>query len=129
MAYQKMTCPSCGGEISIDSEKDFVFCSHCGTKIESTNTQHIKITHNINTTDRKIDEAAILNAKLEQEKFEAEKKVQKQKITTGLIVSVVFALIGLAVFIVRNDIPLFRIIGIVLILVGAGKAFKTFIRK
>ncbi len=29
----QITCPSCGSQLTVDSEKEFFFCSNCGTRI------------------------------------------------------------------------------------------------
>ncbi len=33
MALVALKCPHCGGDIQLDSDKEFGFCMHCGTKI------------------------------------------------------------------------------------------------
>lgn len=39
MSIVALICPQCGGEISIDNERDFGFCSYCGTKIVLNNDE------------------------------------------------------------------------------------------
>lgn len=39
MSIIALVCPQCGGEISIDNEREFGFCSYCGTKIILKNNE------------------------------------------------------------------------------------------
>ena len=41
MAIRELKCPSCGSKIYMDDDKDFVFCIHCGTKIEQVSRINI----------------------------------------------------------------------------------------
>ena len=33
MKLLTLKCPSCGGHLSIEEDRDFIFCQYCGTKI------------------------------------------------------------------------------------------------
>lgn len=57
MAFQKLKCPDCGADIELNAEKDFGFCSYCGTKIMLK--QVIEVHHTgLNPKDRKDEEIA-----------------------------------------------------------------------
>lgn len=44
MPYIKVNCPSCGGEIELDSSKNSGFCLYCGTRIQhEDNIQKIEL--------------------------------------------------------------------------------------
>lgn len=43
MALKAVKCPSCGGDLSLDDEREFGFCQYCGTKVmlhETINVVH-----------------------------------------------------------------------------------------
>ena len=74
MIMKSIKCPDCGGSITMDIKgQDFIFCPYCGSQIEvignkkeSVKTKNININKNINIhkTNRKIDDAEIINAKM-----------------------------------------------------------------
>ena len=47
-----LNCPNCGGELEVDSDKEFCFCLHCGNKILLDNGKR-------ETVHRIIDEAKL----------------------------------------------------------------------
>ncbi len=60
MAIQFMSvkCPECGGNLSVESDREFAFCSYCGTKVMMNNeNEHIY---------RTIDEAEIKHAETDR---------------------------------------------------------------
>lgn len=72
MRLMELKCPNCGVSIQVDEERDFCFCSYCGTKCAIDNgTIHI------------IDEAKIREAEAMEKVRLAENQtrleVEKQK--------------------------------------------------
>lgn len=59
-----ITCPNCGANITIPADKDYVFCTYCGTKIK-IDDDSIK-TYNINLNKTIRDEAAIEKIKADE---------------------------------------------------------------
>ena len=43
MSLISVKCPSCGADISLDDEKEYGFCSYCGTKIQNDAIKKLKI--------------------------------------------------------------------------------------
>lgn len=74
MRMKSIKCPDCGGSMTMDIKgQDFVYCPYCGSQIEvisnkkeSVKTKNININKNINIhkTNRNIDDAEIINAKM-----------------------------------------------------------------
>ena len=42
-----MVCPQCGAQLQMDESEKFMFCSHCGTRIENI-AQKVEIKQDIN---------------------------------------------------------------------------------
>lgn len=68
MKMVSLKCPDCGANIELDSEREFGFCSYCGTKIL------INSEMNENEANVKI---ANINANIELEKMKMEKERDK----------------------------------------------------
>lgn len=47
MALVAMICPSCGDDLQLDNEKEFGFCSSCGTKVMLYEKQEIHVTGSV----------------------------------------------------------------------------------
>lgn len=73
MGFKIMKCPACGGDLNIETNRDFLFCQFCGAKLMKDD-QRIVIEH----IERKIDEAEIEKHKLEREEASAS-RVSKKK--------------------------------------------------
>lgn len=132
MKLLTLKCPSCGGHLSIEEDRDFIFCQYCGTKII--------IDRDNEFTYRHIDEADVKRAeterivKLKELEFEKENRGnQTVSIVVCLIALVfVFAIVmvlilsGIRLVVEGNDDP-----GAGLIMFGmlAGGASSPFIIK
>lgn len=69
MGFKIMKCPACGGDLNIETDRDFLFCQFCGAKLMKDD-QKIVIEH----IERKIDEAEIEKQKLKREEAEHERR-------------------------------------------------------
>lgn len=101
MRVYQMKCPACGGDIEIDENRDFCFCSYCGTKVHvDDGTHRVEITKNINYHKTYTDEAKIRKIeseeRLQERKFAAEQEERKNKKwkTLGLVLVVLACVIG-----------------------------------
>ena len=86
MKMVAMKCPECGASVRVDMDKDTAFCEFCGTSLFLKDENEYTI-HNV-------DEAEVMRAKLEREKWEKtleEQKKRKQWLTRGLIVCLIAA--------------------------------------
>lgn len=89
-------CPACGAELSVEDNREFSFCSYCGTKVMlSNNNEHIY---------RNIDDARIKEAETDRvirlkelEIQEREAARQRIGIITAYIVALLFVLAGAAI--------------------------------
>lgn len=84
MNVKALKCPQCGAALDIKEGLSSCYCMYCGTKLSVTdNKLEITINKNINInsktsherTNRRVDEAAILEAKLRDEKDKRDNRV------------------------------------------------------
>ena len=119
-----LKCPRCGANLSVEKDRDILFCQYCGAKIiltdENTYTVNKNIT--INQTIHHIDDAKITRAETERmvqmHQMEMDKKKSSNK-TTVIILKIVFSiflgLLGLVLMAAENILCLMCIAGILLI--------------
>ena len=65
-----LNCPKCNAEITLDGDRDFGFCSYCGTRIVLQNDNKFVY--------RKIDDAAIIKEQNKRYKLETERKEKER---------------------------------------------------
>lgn len=58
MSLKALKCPSCGADISLDDNREFGFCSYCGSRIQIGEQINVHVTHefkdgspNVNVTN------------------------------------------------------------------------------
>ncbi len=92
-------CPGCGADLSVEDNREFSFCSYCGTKVKINNdNEHIY---------RTIDEAGIKQAetdrivKLRQLEMEEKSNISRK---TGIILWITITIILLIVGIIGMTI-------------------------
>ncbi len=117
----QIRCPACGADLSVDSTREFSFCSYCGSKVILNNdNEHVY---------RTIDEAGIKQAEtdriirlreMELEEKEAAKSRKSKMIAYGIALA--FVLVGALICIFQ---PLAGMWGII---IGAYIALFTFIK-
>ncbi len=73
-------CPECGGKIVVTNNTLFAICDHCETTVDLSDQRIAKVieTH-------KIDEAAILMAKVREKELEIEAEKEKRLFTVKAI--------------------------------------------
>jgi DNA-directed RNA polymerase subunit RPC12/RpoP len=75
----ELKCPRCGADLSVENDREILYCEYCGAKIVLTDEN----TFTINKTIRKIDDAEIARAETERivqmHKIEMEKEQEKKK--------------------------------------------------
>lgn len=114
-------CPACGADISVESTREFSFCTYCGTKILMNNeNEHIY---------RNIDEARIKEAETDRmirlrelELEEKENSRGRKSIFLAYGIALAFVLVG-ALICLANGAA-----GAVGIMIGAYIALFTFIK-
>ena len=106
-----LSCPNCGANLQVASDRESFFCEYCGQKILVSDSNHQKYTY------RKIDDARIREAEakefirlkeieLEHAKLKAEKDEDKRTIKMVLL----FFGIGIGLWLL---LPLFEALGII----------------
>ena len=66
-------CPACGANLNLETDKDYFYCPHCGSKVLQEDNR-IVIEHVIRT----VDEAKVKKEELKQAKVAA--KVEEKRI-------------------------------------------------
>lgn len=66
-------CPACGAELNLETDKDYFYCPHCGSKV-LRQEERIVVEHVIRT----VDEAKVKKAELKQAKIE--QKTERERI-------------------------------------------------
>ncbi len=90
MKLLTLKCPSCGGQLSVEEGRDFIFCQYCGTKII--------IDRDNEFTYRHIDEADVKRAeterivKLKELEFEKENRGNQTVSIIVCLIALVFVL-------------------------------------
>ena len=85
-----LSCPNCGANLQVASDRESFFCEYCGQKIFVSDSNHQKYTY------RKIDDARIREAEakelvrlkeieLEHAKLKAKKDEDKRTVKTVLL--------------------------------------------
>ncbi|MBR4446091.1 MAG: TM2 domain-containing protein [Solobacterium sp.] len=72
MKLIKMTCPSCGANLELQTDNAVAFCQYCGAKLMLDDESV-----NVNITNRFVDEAQIKALDLEKQRFETEQEKYK----------------------------------------------------
>ena len=92
-----LKCPRCGADLSVEKDRDMLFCQYCGAKIILTdeNTYTINKNITINQTIHHVDDAKIARAETERmvqmHQMEMDKKKSSNK-TTIIILKIVFSI-------------------------------------
>ena len=90
-----LSCPNCGANLQVASDRESFFCEYCGQKIYVSDSNHQKYTY------RKIDDARIREAEakeairikeleLELEKLKSKERNDKAGWKAGLIFHLIF---------------------------------------
>jgi DNA-directed RNA polymerase subunit RPC12/RpoP len=100
-----LTCPKCEANLSVNADRDFLFCEYCGAKI---------LLNDENTyTIRKVDEAEIIHAENErliylkeleitEKKAEAEKERQEKLVKFSIFLAFVGVLLIITGVVARS---------------------------
>ena len=107
-------CPQCGGRLEVERGRQNCFCTYCGAKVE--------IGNNASYTYRKVDEARIREADVEEQirikELELESKRETSRyrlIKIWVIMLIVIAVLAVIILLFDRDNP--NSIGYLLILV------------
>lgn len=93
MSLEGMVCPNCGAQLHFEGDKEYCFCSSCGTQVFKDDENTIKIKKTIINEDKaKIIEAENRIKELEFKERESirNQKNLKFKLIIGLIVAVLY---------------------------------------
>ena len=69
MGWRLAKCPSCGGSLNVETDRNVIFCQYCGAKLQKTDDR-IVIEH----VERKIDETENRRIAFEEKKFSSSDK-------------------------------------------------------
>ena len=74
MKLINMRCSNCGAELQADADREYVYCSYCGTKLLLADDESIQITNRI------IDEARLKEAeiRLKELEYEHERELRQE---------------------------------------------------
>ena len=93
-----LKCPNCGGELQVQSDREFCFCQYCGTKIllsdENKKTINLNIDQKI--TNHIIDDAEVIRAKTEDFVAKETISTRKAKSYVDIISSIPLGIIAVA---------------------------------
>ena len=67
-----LTCPNCGANLKIEEDRDFCFCSYCGSKI-------LLDDNTITIQNRIIDEAKIRRVEQDRKRFESQERAEQER--------------------------------------------------
>ena len=56
---EKLKCSSCGGEITVDDDKEYGTCPYCGTKYKLNKDVNVNI---LSTLDVNVDDSLLLGS-------------------------------------------------------------------
>ena len=84
MGFSILKCPACGGNLNVETDKDFIFCQFCGAKLMKADNK-IVIEH----IERKIDEAEIERQKLEREESAIKRESDRKSKRLAFILAVI----------------------------------------
>lgn len=96
MSWQIVKCPSCGGDLNVETDSNYIFCQYCGAKLLREDNRII-----IEHIDRKIDETEIRRIAFE------EKQLDKSRKTRGKLGIITFILLGLGIL--TSTVPGFKL--------------------
>lgn len=120
-------CPACGAELNLETDKDYFYCPHCGSKV-LRNEERMVVEHVIRTVDEakvKREETirAKVEAKAEAKRKEMERQAEALKFFPIFIVSII-AMLAIAVVPVYHLSPLIVIALIAILGLLVYKNFK-----
>ena len=92
-------CPACGAELNLETDGDYFYCPHCGSKVVKIDDR-IVIEH----VSRTVDEAEVRKQEFEREKYfheeqkQADQRIRDKEISKKLlIVGVLLIVTGIIV--------------------------------
>lgn len=120
-------CPACGAELNLETDKDYFYCPHCGSKV-LRNEERIVVEHVIRTVDeakvkKEETERAKVEAKAEAKRKEMERQAEALKFFPIFIVSMV-AILAMTVVPIYKLSPLIIIALIAILGLLVYKNFK-----
>ena len=76
MGFRLAKCPACGAELNLETDGDYFYCPHCGSKVMQVDDR-IVIEH----VNRTINEAEVRKQEFEREKYfhEEQKQAEERK--------------------------------------------------
>lgn len=87
MKMYQLKCPTCGGNIEIEENRNSCFCSYCGAKTYvNDETYKAEITKNINYHKTYTDEAKIRKIESEERKYAAEQNSKNRSALWTILV-------------------------------------------
>lgn len=89
MSWKVAKCPSCGGDLNVETDQSYIFCTHCGTKLIREDDRII-----VEHVDRKIDETENKRIEFEEKKFEASRKGNKVFLVIAGIAAIALVVIN-----------------------------------
>lgn len=102
MSLTLAKCPACGAELNLETDKDYFYCPHCGSKVLQQDNRII-----IEQVIRTVDEAKVKREELKQAKVAAkteEKRIEaeRQKALTPFFIVYAIILGLIILFLIRR---------------------------
>lgn len=89
-------CPACGADLNLETDMDYFYCPHCGSKVLQMEDR-IVIEH----VNRNVDEAEVKRVEFEHERYVGDEERRKElelrnqkRATKSMVVGAVLAVIG-----------------------------------
>ncbi len=118
-------CPACGADLNLETDRDYFYCPHCGSKVIQVDDR-IVIEH----VNRTVDEAEVKKVEFEREKYVVDEQRRKEEFQKSdkrskktMIIGAVIAVIGLILKQFPGDISM---TGMAVVIVGLGALMVGF---
>lgn len=98
----KLTCTSCGANLTIDEKREYLYCQYCGAKLVlDNNNEHVY--RHIDIADIKRAETEQLVKLKELEIKEKEKEYKRKMVKVKIIISLFLAAMGIVMMILGDS--------------------------
>lgn len=102
MAFKLARCPSCGGDLNITTDKDFLFCPFCGAKIIRDDTR-IVIEH----INRTVDETKLKELEREEDRDSASNRKHRIMGIGWFVIAGILAVLAFICWLKKEEIGIF----------------------
>ena len=96
--FINLTCPNCTAKLSVENDREFIFCQYCGTKLMLNDENTYTHRHIDEAEVRRVEAEQIIRLKeleLEEKEFEQHQAQQKKKSKLCFIIGGFLFLLGI----------------------------------